>query len=140
MALLSSVKQKITVESTRYRSAVSEFIMQTMGKSVNWLIDRVDTLEAAIEAQPISDVSSVSVTLTSPSTYTVPTGKTLYAVAFVTVANTSILVNAAPFAGPFPVNTAYPLVLGAGSTVEINITGGAIMRGVVFGSTSIVIP
>jgi hypothetical protein len=44
MANLSSVSTKITVEATRFRSAVSEFLAQTMGKSINFLIDETVSL------------------------------------------------------------------------------------------------
>lgn len=48
MSDLPSVKQKVQTESTRYLSSVSEFLVQTIGKSVNWLIDHVDTLETDV--------------------------------------------------------------------------------------------
>jgi|GEM_PF-5296830 len=48
MSNLPSVKQKIQVEGTRFRSAVSESLEQTIGKSINYLIDSTDDLETRV--------------------------------------------------------------------------------------------
>jgi hypothetical protein len=39
MADIPSSRQKITVEQTSYRAAVSESLMQDIGGSINWIID-----------------------------------------------------------------------------------------------------
>lgn len=45
MSLLPSVAARITVEATRYRSAVSEFLVQSLGKSINYLLDENDQIQ-----------------------------------------------------------------------------------------------
>lgn len=77
MSDLPSVKQKVQTESTRYRSAVSEFLVQTIGKSVNWLIDRVDALDAGLAGQNVSYVVGVfqQDTVGGTLSYTCPVGK-----------------------------------------------------------------
>lgn len=77
MSDLPSVKQKVQTESTRYRSAVSEFLVQTIGKSVNWLIDKADSLDADISGlflgQAVS--SAGNVVAGGPFVLTCPAGQ-----------------------------------------------------------------
>lgn len=80
MSDLPSVKQKVQTESTRYRSAVSEFLVQTLGKSVNWLIDRVDALDAGLAGQNVSYVAAIAQYNSAGGTltYTCPSGKSAF--------------------------------------------------------------
>lgn len=68
MALLPSIKTKISVEATQYRASVSEFLIQTIGRSLNYLIDRMDT----IAGQQASHV--IPAFLTANQSYAVPAG------------------------------------------------------------------
>lgn len=74
MSLLPSIATRITVEATRYRSAVSEFLVQTLGQSINFLLDDNDAIQAALAATQISQVSFAQ--LTGATIYTVPVNTT----------------------------------------------------------------
>jgi hypothetical protein len=77
MALLPSVATRVTVELTRYRSAVSEFLAQTLGKSINYLLDRTDTIENDIDSL-ITELNSKYTFIgasTTPNNVTVPSGE-----------------------------------------------------------------
>lgn len=95
MALLSSVKTKITVEASRFRSAVSEFIVQTMGKSINYLIDKTDAIETQIEGASFASASVVAFSRpggdASAINYTVPAGTSF--VGHVTATNRSVTLS-----------------------------------------------
>lgn len=80
MSFLPSVKQKLVTESLRFRSSVSEFALQTIGKSVNWLIDRVDALDAGLAGQNVSYVIGVfqQDTVGGLLTYTCPVGQNAF--------------------------------------------------------------
>jgi hypothetical protein len=78
MALLPSVATRVTVELTRYRSAVSEFLAQTLGKSINYLLDRIDAIENALDSAIVSEVIAVNQSVGSGAgaKYTAPAGYT----------------------------------------------------------------
>jgi len=70
MALLPSVATRVTVELTRYRSAVSEFLAQTLGKSINYLLDKTDDLETQFNTfNPVNAVFVGSYTVSSQPGY-----------------------------------------------------------------------
>lgn len=77
MSDLSSVRAKISVESSRFRSAVSEFLVQRMGSSINALLD--DSTGALTGATTIASSGSLHATTANNSLtrtiYTCPTGK-----------------------------------------------------------------
>lgn len=50
MANLPSVKAYVQTEATRFRSAVSESVIQILGSAVNWLIDKADSLQSQVTA------------------------------------------------------------------------------------------
>ncbi len=77
MSNLPSVEKKISVEATRFRSAVSEFFSQTLGKSINWLIDQVNAITTVLNAAVASEVIAVDTTGTS---YTATAGYTFVGV------------------------------------------------------------
>lgn len=73
MSDLPSVEQKIQVEATRFRAAVSEFVSQRVGSSINFLIDentsqdsRISALEAV--APNVVRGSGVSATFSAAGT------------------------------------------------------------------------
>jgi hypothetical protein len=80
MSNLPSVKQKVQTESTRYLSSTSEFLVQTVGKSINWLIDRIDAIDSALAGQNVSAVVPIGQqdTVGGTLTYTAPAGKSAY--------------------------------------------------------------
>lgn len=157
MANLTSVKKKITVESSRFLSAVSEFLIQTMGKSINYLIDKTDSIESAVEGQTLTNVVAVSqngLVSALGITYTVPASTTFFGAGFVEwegeTIPTSVTINSSDIGSITVTPTGenyinYPMVLTAGQSVTVsgNPNGGlsrAKIRGIAITSTTISIP
>jgi len=88
MALLPSVATYITVEASRYRSAVSEFLVQTIGKSVNYLLDKVDDIESQIEGTSFSEVIPTVIAF-GAMPYTVPAGYSFTGTITVVISSTN---------------------------------------------------
>jgi len=72
MTNIVSSRSKIQSESAQYRSAVSESLLQTIGASINYLIDERDTLRTDTDANT-AGVAAVF----STSSVSVSTGGTL---------------------------------------------------------------
>ena len=144
MANLSSVATYITVEASRYRSAVSEFLIQTIGKSINYLLDKTDAIETAIEGESFSSVTTVSFNLTIAG-YTVPAGNTLFAV----LRNIGTAAHQFSTDG-FSTNTQLDytsgvgestgVIVGAGTTLNSDTNNEIEARGILISSTTITIP
>jgi len=131
MSLLPSVATRITVEATRYRSAVSEFLVQTLGKSINYLLDDNDAIQAALAATSISVVTFEQVLQGDTGIRTVPANTT----AFVIGVGTSytlpgrLVINGIP--GSYEVMRGDPVlpevlarIYPAGTTIRIDTGGG----------------
>lgn len=114
MSFLPSVKQKLVTESLRFRSSVSEFALQTIGKSVNWLIDRVDALDAGLAGQNVSYVIGVfqQDTVGGLLTYTCPVGQN----AFVTL-------NVSGGAGDITFTMSTPQIISSTFGIRATLTG-----------------
>lgn len=67
MSDITSSKAKIQVEACRQRAATSEFLAQTIGGSINWALDNIDSNAAAISAinSTLSGKNGVSISVTS---------------------------------------------------------------------------
>jgi len=157
MALLPSVSTYVSVELTRYRSAVSEFLAQTLGKSINYLLDKTASIETAVEGANISFVQSVSVSGATTATYAVPAGNvfigTISGTRNSTVVGVDLNISAGSYTGLFGVGAtgserpivSVPQVVSGGSSITGNIiTGGSspevIISGFIFSTTTITIP
>lgn len=139
MSDLPSVKKKIQVESTRFRSAVSEFLIQTIGKSINFLIDKYDSIFLSNNVRSI-DIVNVSVTSTYIS-YTVPDGKIFVGVAYTdnNASGSSFRLNSSQVLGTFEQHTSYPFVAGPNDLIEIVSEGTSNMaiRGIIVSNSAL---
>lgn len=159
MALLPSVSTKITVELTRYRSAVSEFLAQTLGKSINYLIDKTDSIESVLDGATVSEVNSVSVNSVGNNiSYTVTTGYTFVGTLFARAGSGTsafdITITQGQLTGTFGAaasttagfaSVCVPQVVSSGGTIAAtNNFGGSggvlFLRGVEIKSASLTIP
>lgn len=71
MSDLPSTLSKVQVESTRFRSAASESVVQQMGSSINALIDDKATQDAAIAALQGKVFSKLVTSFTLPTLFSV---------------------------------------------------------------------
>jgi hypothetical protein len=81
MSNITSAKNYIQLQSAQQRSAVSEFLMQTMGGSINWLFDAA----TAVQGQTCLQFGSIGTqsfgTSSSPFTHTCAAGEVFVAIA-----------------------------------------------------------
>lgn len=150
MALLPSVATYITVEASRYRSAVSEFLIQTIGKSINYLLDKVDAIESELEGQSFSLVEAQVVSRFAGNAadidYTVPAGKDF--IGYLTATRDITISGATAFTGSVTATTSAPFTMGVylTATESINVDSGGITTGEVelagseISTTTITIP
>lgn len=156
MSLLPSVKTYITVEGTRFRSAVSEFLIQTMGKTINYLIDKTDSIESVLEGSSFSFVQSVN----AGGSYTVPADSTFVGIAWgrgnsaTSNAITAITITNGSISGTFSSGNgsgatdvgfiSVPQVVAAGVTLTVadahSSTASVGISGFIFSTTTITIP
>lgn len=139
MSDLPSVKQKVQTESTRYLSSVSEFLVQTVGKSINWLIDHADATDATLAALFTGEAfnNHGAIDSSAPTwSYTAPSGKYLTAVlqlagtyAITSVSCTGFMQKfdaVSPISSEAPtLPVRYFIKLAPGESVSVSSSGGA---------------
>jgi hypothetical protein len=129
---------------------VSEFLAQTLGKSINYLIDKTDSIETVLDGASVSLVTSVTQTNlgTVSSTYTVPAGKTFVGSAYYKITAGTVTVTTGdyneslPFAASGNNKICLPFVLTAGSTLVSSSSNAfdVYIRGVLIETAALTIP
>lgn len=128
MSDITGAERKIQIEGTRFGSAVSESLIQTLGGSINWLIDQVDPGLADLNAHITTIagnhfliVHTYGSTSTNGQTYTLGSGDVL----FVIPNQTAVTAGFSLSGGTFDANGyAFAMSVGPG-TVTANLSGGS---------------
>lgn len=126
MTDIVSSETKAQIEGARMRSAVSEFLIQRIGGSLNWLIDNMLSVLAKsfLQAGTVAQVAT-----TSTFTYTVPAGG-LFVGFVLQNANFGITILGGVNMLICPTTAgnqaSYVIVGGGGAVITISNTGGTL--------------
>lgn len=126
MSDIPSAANKIQIESTQQRAAVSEFTMQTIGGSVNYSLDQIAAILTKSFLQ-VGTVAQLNLSGSTPFTYTVPTGGLFVAIVLInTNFSHSFGAGLQTETGVDSTNTYFLYIAGGGSAVSVTNNGGQV--------------